>query len=91
MLRRLFLRLYLLQKRTRRCSMKLHRENPYAKIAVMNFANAFHAGGGVTTGESAQEECLCRTSTLYPLLYRRTLRDGNSQKYEKKPEKSRNS
>ncbi|MBQ8945975.1 MAG: DUF2263 domain-containing protein [Lachnospiraceae bacterium] len=24
------------------------------KIAVMNFANAFHAGGGVTTGASAQ-------------------------------------
>ena len=55
--------------------MKLYEENPGAKIAVMNFANAFHAGGGVTTGASAQEECLCRTSTLYPLLYRRTLRD----------------
>ena len=26
-------------------------------------------------GAPAQEECLCRTSTLYPLLYRRTLRD----------------
>ena len=55
--------------------MKLHMENPDAKIAVMNFANAFHAGGGVTTGASAQEECLCRTSTLYPLLYRQTLRN----------------
>ena len=48
---------------------------PGSKIAVMNFANAFHAGGGVTKGSSAQEECLCRTSTLYPLLYRRSLRD----------------
>lgn len=56
-------------------AMRLHSDDPRAKIAVMNFANAFHAGGGVTKGSSAQEECLCRTSTLYPLLYRRSLRD----------------
>jgi uncharacterized protein (TIGR02452 family) len=61
--------------RSYQAAMKLRRENPSAKIAVMNFANAFHAGGGVTKGSSAQEESLCRTSTLYPLLYRRTLRD----------------
>ena len=61
--------------RSYQAAMKLHRENPEAKIAVMNFANAFHAGGGVKKGSSAQEESLCRTSTLYPLLYRRTLRD----------------
>lgn len=61
--------------RSYQAAMKLHEENPEAKIAVMNFANAFHAGGGVTKGSGAQEECLCRTSTLYPLLYRRTLRD----------------
>ena len=30
----------------------------------------------MTKGSSAQEESLCRTSTLYPLLYRRTLRDS---------------
>lgn len=48
---------------------------PGRKIAVLNFANAFVPGGGVTMGAGAQEECLCRTSTLYPLLYRRTLRD----------------
>ena len=62
--------------RSFQAAMRLHRENPEAKIAVMNFANAFHPGGGVTEGASAQEECLCRTSTLYPLLYRRTLRDS---------------
>ena len=62
--------------RSYQAAMKLHSENPDAKIAVMNFANAFHAGGGVTKGSSAQEESLCRTSTLYPLLYRRTLRDS---------------
>jgi len=62
--------------RSYQAAMRLHKENPDAKIAVMNFANAFHAGGGVAKGSSAQEECLCRTSTLYPLLYRRTLRDS---------------
>ena len=62
--------------RSYQAAMKLHKENPDAKIAVMNFANAFHAGGGVVHGAGAQEECLCRTSTLYPLLYRRTLRDS---------------
>lgn len=61
--------------RSFQAAMRLHKESPQAKIAVMNFANAFHAGGGVTSGASAQEECLCRTSTLYPLIYRRTLRD----------------
>ena len=54
-------------------AMRLHKENPNAKIAVMNFANAFHPGGGVAWGASAQEECLCRTSTLYPLLDRKML------------------
>ena len=56
-------------------AMRLSAENEGRKIAVMNFANAFHPGGGVTSGASAQEECLCRTSTLYPLLYRKYLRD----------------
>ena len=60
--------------RSYQAAMRLHRGDPNARIAVMNFANAFHPGGGVTKGASAQEECLCRTSTLYPLLYRNTLR-----------------
>ena len=61
--------------RSFQAAMRLSKEYPGAKIAVMNFANAFQAGGGVTKGSSAQEESLCRTSTLYPLLYRKALKD----------------
>ena len=61
------------QDRSYQAAMRLAAENEGSRIAVMNFANAFQAGGGVTSGAGAQEECLCRTSTLYPLLYRHYL------------------
>ena len=37
------------------------------KTAVLNFANAY-SPGGVTQGVMAQEECLCRSSSLYAAL-----------------------
>ena len=59
--------------KTFEAAMKLHKEFPDKKIAVLNFASATRPGGGVKSGSSAQEESLCRCSTLFPTLDRRWL------------------
>lgn len=56
----------------------LEAAEPYAKqgrkVCVLNFASATNPGGGVLYGSSAQEESLCRCTTLYPCLKEESLR-----------------
>lgn len=49
------------QKRT----LEASRAYSAKEVCVHNFASAVNPGGGVERGASAQEECICRSSTLF--------------------------
>lgn len=53
-------------KRTLEASESYAKHNK--RVCVLNFASATNPGGGVVHGSSAQEEAICRCSTLYPCL-----------------------
>lgn len=63
------------KERTFESAMRIHKEAPEKKIAVLNFASASKPGGGVKNGRTAQEESLCRCSTLMPVLEQRKTMD----------------
>ena len=49
---------------------------PGKKVCVLNFASATNPGGGVMRGSSAQEEAICRCSSLYFNLTEKRMWEG---------------
>jgi uncharacterized protein (TIGR02452 family) len=52
--------------------VRLRREFPHERLAVLNFASASKPGGGFLNGRQAQEEAIARASALYVSLVKHT-------------------
>ena len=59
---------YVTSRTTIEEAIHIHKKFPEDKIMILNFASAKHPGGRVTQGSSAQEESICRCTTLYDVL-----------------------
>ena len=68
-------RIVVSKSKTFQAATEQNRKHPGQRIAVLNFASPTNPGGGVKRGSSAQEESLCRCSTLFPTIDRRWLWD----------------
>ncbi|MBQ6773250.1 MAG: TIGR02452 family protein [Synergistaceae bacterium] len=62
--------------RTLKTALDLGKRFPDKKICVLNFAAPTKPGGGVWGGSAAQEESLCRSSTLYPTLNNDSMKEA---------------